>query len=1180
MLAALLSALFPSMARGATSAATSTAATSTEPARAGQTPAGRPAVKCQAAIEKAGTKFVGKKLRSLDTCAHGVLKCIQTKADADAKQQACVVKAGQKCAQASSGGFAKIAAAEDQLVATIRKYCEVEGLSPEDLRRIDGLGFDKLAADCPSLATVRDIAACIAVQHACRAEQMFQVQAPRARELIDEAVAAAGLTAPALTCLDHLGGGDNLDDPKRTGKLIVQCESTIMKAGTKLVSTKLRSLDKCVDAIFACVQTKAGVDRQECLAKAGTTCAKQFGKILAEASKVRPAVDKKCSPDPAALPAFYETALSVADGANLAAPTAECALVGADPATYAGYKVCLVDQHEARADALLRFQAPRADELLALVGCDLESLACGLPTATTGVLLEGDPDDPAVGALLDLPPVPAADGDIVNGLILTRLDVAIAADATIGQVNAALGAVGGGIVSMRAGLPAVTVTIPRQNGPAELRTLGDVLEAQPGIRLVLLPREAELTLAPPPPANTEANFGYLQKTHFPAAWNARTAAPGLCVNNKVTVIVADMFHRPIDVLYSDFATQVPGVTNLGIGSVAAADLGGHHGYDVLTTIAATLDATVPTGANPFPDCLDVKAVQIKGLSPYEISFAIDFALQASTGKAVVNASYAFGECGDPEVENVCTPANLRAPRALERAGWGAMARALMSSVADRVLVTSAAGNDANEQSAVVYPGAGQARVGSALNVAATADSAMSFVSETALWEPTVTCTTTPCLPSLTATPAEVIVLEALLDDLAQTSAPRASNVVLVGSIDDSFNTSDFSEPGADVFAVGEGIPTLLVGFPAQGTSFSAPQVAGLATYLWMLSPELRARPVSDTIAAIKANADSDGIINAYATVLSLDVPVAVTPATAPVRLAILDTNDDSHFDLTDLQAFHDAYVDEFGNVIEPSAQDFSRFDLNGDGFTGGSQTARFDLDPTDSTRFGAPNLTPDLVQPVGPFTATFDEPAVTDADALCFYAWSGLFEGSPPPNGLDPRIELLKDLCTFGGGVYEGTITWTHEEDFSGSNDIDTGNWNVVADATLAVQDDLSLTIAGGTVSYDANFLNVDDIAAGAQPCITEHTAEGVLTGYTGTLISAAGALSGFVAGTATFTPPECGQGGALAILFDGQVQATHVFEDGFLVEINFTRTVFVNLGDGMFSSDEFAGSLALTPTP
>ncbi len=131
LLATLLSVLIPATARGGivagttTPTATSTVATPTPSAV--RTPPGAPAVKCQAAIKKAGAKFVGKKLANLDKCTTGISKCIQTKADGP-EQQACVVKAGQKCAQAE--GFAKIAAEEDKLVASVRKSCEAGGSHP------------------------------------------------------------------------------------------------------------------------------------------------------------------------------------------------------------------------------------------------------------------------------------------------------------------------------------------------------------------------------------------------------------------------------------------------------------------------------------------------------------------------------------------------------------------------------------------------------------------------------------------------------------------------------------------------------------------------------------------------------------------------------------------------------------------------------------------------------------------------------------------------------------------------------------------------------------------------------------------------------------------------------------------------------------------------------------------
>jgi hypothetical protein len=231
--------------------------------------------------------------------------------------------------------------------------------------------------------------------------------------------------------------------------------------------------------------------------------------------------------------------------------------------------------------------------------------------------------------------------------------------------------------------------------------------------------------------------------------------------------------------------------------------------------------------------------------------------------------------------------------------------------------------------------------------------------------------------------------------------------MIVGSMDDSLKGSAFSDPGADVLAVGEGIPTL-GGVPTRGTSVAAPQVAGLAAYLWMLSPELQARPVQDTIAAIGANASRavNGIIDAYATVLSLDVPAPPTPATARVRLAILDADEDGDFDLGDLQAFHDAYVSSAGVLVEPTARDDSRYDLNGDGFTGGIREGPMDLDPTGSRQFGKPVLT-DVSAVVDGLDLTFSESAITDAAALCYYANTELFTGGE----LDLRDALVSDLC-------------------------------------------------------------------------------------------------------------------------------------------------------------------------
>jgi hypothetical protein len=645
-------------------------------------------------------------------------------------------------------------------------------------------------------------------------------------------------------------------------------------------------------------------------------------------------------------------------------------------------------------------------------------------------LLAGDGASRAAAAMINVAAQPAADAEIDNGLILTRLDVVIAADATVAHVNDALARIGAtAIVAMRAGMPAFTVAVPRQASADALAALAATLEAQPGILAALPSPQVVVTRAPPAPANADVDFAYLQRARFPAAWNARAAA-GNCANNKVTVIVADMFTRPLDALYAQFPSQVPGVTELGLGSPPVVNsLPEFHGYNVLTTLAAALDATVPTGANPFPDCLDVKALQLYGLTPFGITAEIEAALAASSGKVVVNASIGWDSCGAADANGVsppCSLANLSAPIAQARAIWAAIQRASLGLFTDRALVVSSAGNEADTPIGALYAGAGIASFGSAFNIAATADSALSFASTAPLWEPTAACTAAPCFPSLTATTAQLSNIARVLDNLGQSSAPRAPNVLIAGSVDNLLlQRSAFSDPGAHVLAVGEGIPTLL-GIPKDGTSYSAPQVAALAAYLWLLSPELRTRPARDTAALIQATASNgllidgvsiaDGLINAYASVLSLDEAAPVTPSTARVRLAILDVAGsidaggnvvgDGRFDLADLQAYRASYLDAAGTPIEPTIRDHGRFDLNGDGFTGGSRTTRMDLDPSGSTRFGAPELNSFSRQFAG-VAVTYNELAVTDAKVLCFYATSALYTGTD----LAARDESLSELC-------------------------------------------------------------------------------------------------------------------------------------------------------------------------
>jgi Ca2+-binding RTX toxin-like protein len=124
-------------------------------------------------------------------------------------------------------------------------------------------------------------------------------------------------------------------------------------------------------------------------------------------------------------------------------------------------------------------------------------------------------------------------------------------------------------------------------------------------------------------------------------------------------------------------------------------------------------------------------------------------------------------------------------------------------------------------------------------------------------------------------------------------------------------------------------------------------------------------------------------------VLSLDRPDPVTPASAPVRLAILDRNGDRAFTQADLQTWVSGLP-----AADPPARTWSRSDLNGDGFSGGTRTAAFDLDRHGSTRAGAP-LVNTVAQTIEGGSVPFDEHNVSDIQIVCFYAYSALYTGDP-----------------------------------------------------------------------------------------------------------------------------------------------------------------------------------------
>ena len=139
----------------------------------------------------------------------------------------------------------------------------------------------------------------------------------------------------------------------------------------------------------------------------------------------------------------------------------------------------------------------------------------------------------------------------------------------------------------------------------------------------------------------------------------------------------------------------------------------------------------------------------------------------------------------------------------------------------------------------------------------------------------------------------------------------------------------------------------------------------------------------------------------------------------------MDVNNDTTFNELDIEEFLARFLDPAtSQPLQAGTPDWSRYDLNGDGTTGGSATTKFDLDRVGSTRHGAAAYSV-VAQRVGDEDIDFNENDLADVDIMCYYAYSGLFEESDA----DVRTELLGDVCT---EAQIAEITFTFDDDLQG----------------------------------------------------------------------------------------------------------------------------------------------------
>ena len=593
-----------------------------------------------------------------------------------------------------------------------------------------------------------------------------------------------------------------------------------------------------------------------------------------------------------------------------------------------------------------------------------------VPPVTVAGILGSDPESPASAAIPDVvaevgtPPAEIVIDGTGLSVVRTKLEIGFLRTATVAQVNSVLDAVGGRIVNAIAGVTVVVVRIPDPGSLAALeavlartRTLPAVTTAS----LVIIEAEEALPSSHTPSSLGLATIDHLLAARAPAAWNVAAAL--------------DASSQPIVVIEDYFGDGPPNAA-VDAGLVAADFTTGalrEHGYHVLATILGTFATVSTLNAAPnevvglFPRRADLRAVDAQSTNLPDRSTVQNAVLRIVRDlprRVVVNSSTGY------QVPISVAASSILAIQWITKvrtAGPGG------ASLEGKFLHAKAAGNDGSVHAALA-----------------------SDVGGAVLFSNLTDLTGAP-VPNLT----NALIVENVMNTSAEPFEPGCREVSsnVAGTIA-AMGTAVFSLRNAGV-AAGD----------KTGTSMATPQVAALAVYLWTLAPSLTpqdvmarlratARPgVSQSGAGCSTIASATApVIDAYAAVLSADQGLS-----APlVRQTLLDVVDasgaatpDGTFDEHDLQRFLDELDSRAGTTF-----DYSRYDLNGDGRTGGSTQSRFDLDA---------NVLPawtSVTQGIEGVSASFDETRLSDLQILCYYAYSSLYDGDN-----DARALALGSSC-------------------------------------------------------------------------------------------------------------------------------------------------------------------------
>lgn len=576
---------------------------------------------------------------------------------------------------------------------------------------------------------------------------------------------------------------------------------------------------------------------------------------------------------------------------------------------------------------------------------------------------------------------------------ITSFQIRLVEDVTVGEVNDLLSSLDGELVSMFEGAPFLMIRIPNPGGLTEYNQIISDLRSNPLIAHVspgYFPAIREL------PSNHILGDGNTNMVshHLAvgahAAWHVRYLADMSLLPPHL--IIADAFGDG----NPDAAFNIASMdTSLNTRDPY------NHGYGVLGVILSKyMGGSSPRGLQTgmYPSSLSVTAIDMTEwpvgyprLTSDEVEDLIIHSVKDQSGRpAIVNTSIGFPCISDVEASRYCVDSWAR------EEGFDWLQKVRLNGLEDSFVHITAAGNISSA---------------AASNTQAMYDSTFAAARLIVDFELADGTLISPLDNTL------------VVESLAHTVSAPYQPVCL----------SSVSKYHGDIAAIGHSVSSLTANSdPAgvkfySGTSFAAPQVAGIAAYVWALDPTLTAMSVIERLKKTTRASVSDAaagntvsdfadqtadpnsppnctstlsarVVDAYSAILSTDV--ALTPALAPVRRELMDVADSTgapgrngQFDEHDIQLLLDMHALQDGEL------DYSRYDLNGDGYTGGSETERFDLDL--DAAFGI------VSRLIDSETIDFDESSLTDQSILCYFGFSDLYQGDETI-----RDEHLIGQCT------------------------------------------------------------------------------------------------------------------------------------------------------------------------